>query len=488
MKKEENEGQNLENEELENEPQDDGDEPDAGIEDDVNSNAEQDSAEDLDEEYLEDEDQDQDQSQISQIKSLVSKDPRKSMMLLVVLLLVMGGVVYYFFYDKTGSSIPTRDNPVTLGEKQGRDVGNISAPKISGSSAPAPDYSLAVDPSQLNLDAQSKESTKVQDVNNLNAPTKVVEPKEVKVVTPDPGPAYQVKPSINNISQEASPAPDLTHKTNENAKNQNKSARLKSSIMLVGGKSSAGDAKDSKGKSRDISHKFSAEASSAEVTRLTKIGNMSTLITQGKIIETVLETPVNTNYPGPIRALVSRDVYSELGENILIPKGSRVIGSLLGGYTAGHTRILLTWNRIILPSGYDIKVKAAPGVSKLGMIGIEGIVDRQLWNTLGNTVLLSALNVSLAKVMESEFGIGTSTTTTSIASDGTQTTSSASDPTQDAIKGEINNISSALKQWVASNFTTTPFITVDQGTVVKIFVNSDIQFPGSVSSGVNVLK
>jgi type IV secretory pathway VirB10-like protein len=90
--------------------------------------------------------------------------------------------------------------------------------------------------------------------------------------------------------------------------------------------------------------------------------------------------------------------------------------------------------------------------------------------------------------MESEFGIGTSTTTTSIASDGTQTTSSASDPTQDAIKGEINNISSALKQWVASNFTTTPFITVDQGTVVKIFVNSDIQFPGSVSSGVNVLK
>ncbi|MCH9754179.1 MAG: TrbI/VirB10 family protein [Alphaproteobacteria bacterium] len=483
----EGDGKDLENEGLESESYDDESKGEVENQEVDMLDESQDAAEDLDEEYVE---EDKNQSQISQIKSLVSQDPRKSMMMLVVFLVVMGGVIYYFFYDKSSDVIPTTGTPSTLDGNKGKEINKVVTPKVVGSSAPAPEYSLAIDPSKLSLNDNKQEDVKVEVINNVQSPPKPADPKSPGPA-PSPAPSYQAKPSINQSPQVVSSAPEFQKKTDEEAKQKAKDTKLKSSLMLVGGKSEGASAKgsqDSQNKTRDLSANFSVEASTAPVSRLTKVGNMSHLITQGKIIEAVLETPVNTNYKGPIRAVISRDVYSELGENVLIPKGSRVIGNLIDGYRAGQTRVLLKWSRVILPSGYDIKVEGSPGVDKLGMIGIEGVVDRQFWNTLGNTVLLSALNVSLAKVLESEFGVSDSTSTTTVATDGSQTTNSTSTATQDAIKDQIDDISDGLKNWVTSNFATTPFITVDQGTVVKIFVNADIQFPSDISSGVNILK
>lgn len=481
--REEDKNENLEGDELENETQDNNKESDVDEhEDDApESDEERSSAEDLDEEYLDEEDPDK--SQISQIQSLVGKDPKKSMMMLVVFVMLIGAGIYYFFYDKPTDKISIKDSSISLGKKQTASKATITTPKIRGSSAPAPDYSLAIDPNKF--ENSIKKVSKVDSTNNSKAQLDA-KAQKVKVLTPkSPQPEYQDKPSLSNNVPSSPSLASLGNKSGDVSKNRSKAARLKSSMILTGGASNKSGKKSSA--SRGVS-KFSPEHSSAKLSRLTKIGNMSNLITQGKIIETVLETPINTNYPGPIRSIISRDVYSEMGENVLIPKGSRVIGKIVGGYKAGHTRVIITWDRIILPTGYDIKIESAPGVGKLGLIGVEGIVDRQLWNTLGNTVLLSALNVGVAKLLDSEFGVGKNTQTSSVSSDGTQTSTKTTSPTQDAIINEINTISSTFKQWIASNFTSVPFITVDQGTVVKIFVNSDIQFPSDISSGVNVLK
>jgi len=433
--------------------------------------------EELDQEYLE---ESKDDSQLSQMKSLVSKDPKQSMAMLIVLGLIVGGIVYYFFYEGSSEKSTVPINNIPLSDQHVSTVKNVTAPRVSGSLSPAPSYDIAVDPDLLKPKVEKME-VKAQ----APATEKMNEAEKKDISQKKEGPAYEDKPSLNLAIESHSENPVLDAKNSGISSKQSKDSRLKSSIMLT---SASGKTDDATIKTRDISSNFTPEASSSTSSKLTTVGNMARLITQGKIIETVLETPANTNYPGPIRAVISRDVYSESGENVLIPKGSRVIGAIAGGYQAGQTRIMIVWNRIILPSGYDIKVEGSQGVGDLGTIGIEGIIDRQVLNSIGNAVLISALNMGMAKVIEKEMKVGSSTSTSTVAADGTQTTNSTTSPTQQAAQTELNNFSSATKDFLKSNFVTKPFIDIDQGTIVKIFVNADIQFPDHLSSGINILK
>ncbi len=449
-----------------------------------------DDAEDLKEEYTT-EDQG-DSSQLSRFKSSVSKDPKQSIMILLALVGTIGGLMYYFLYSGS-SKLPNFSQDTILSKRKKERSSDVQAPVISGSTSFAPSYDVAIDPvkAKEKMDKMIAEKAKkmIAEKEKKNKAIAVkrypVPPKIVSAPTKQVQQKVLPKPDFSKALTGSPEKPNIKTESVEKRK-ERASSRLKSS-MLIGG-SGGKDKSSAQNSSRDADFDYIAEASSAPLSKLTKVGQMSSIITQGKIIETVLETPVNTNYPGPIRALVSKDVYSEKGRNVLIAKGSRVIGEIAGGYQAGQTRLLIKWNRIILPSGYDIKVEDAPGVSNLGGVGIEGIVNRQLWNSLGNIALLSAINIGLAEIMEKEFKLGSNTTTSTVAADGTQTTNSTSSPTQQAAKQALQDTSSSIKQWVTDNFTSKPYIEVDQGTIVKIFVNSDIQFPKNISTGVDILK
>src|SRR6185369_10099607 len=71
--------------------------------------------------------------------------------------------------------------------------------------------------------------------------------------------------------------------------------------------------------------------------------NPAQTVTQGTLIAAVLETSINTDLPGYVRALVSRDVRSFDGSQILIPRSSRLIGQYKSGLAAGQTRAYVIW-------------------------------------------------------------------------------------------------------------------------------------------------
>ena len=276
-----------------------------------------------------------------------------------------------------------------------------------------------------------------------------------------------------------------------------KSNKEKSSIMLTnasaqtpsGGNAAAGaGAHNSPISATTASGDFAPEFTSAGAVKVTMVGDMSITITQGKILDAVLETPINTSNAGPIRALISRDVYSEKGSNVLIPKGSRLVGTLKSGYSPGNTRVMIDWTRIIMPSGYDIAITGSPAVSPIGMLGIEGFVDRKLLETLGTSALLSVINIGMAKIIESKFNIKPATTTDMTSNTGTIKTTSSLTPTQQAAQTELQNLSNATEDWVKQNFVPTPYIVIDQGTRVKVFVNQDIKFPKNSTSNISFIK
>ena len=61
--------------------------------------------------------------------------------------------------------------------------------------------------------------------------------------------------------------------------------------------------------------------------RASALANRSMTVPQGHLIPAVLETGFDSTKPGFARAIVSRDVRGFDGKNILIPRGSRLVGA-----------------------------------------------------------------------------------------------------------------------------------------------------------------
>ncbi|APR97950.1 TrbI/VirB10 family protein [Wolbachia endosymbiont of Folsomia candida] len=150
---------------------------------------------------------------------------------------------------------------------------------------------------------------------------------------------------------------------------------------------------DKEGKIDDIT----LSNTSAQSSKATKVGKLGFMITQGKIIDVILETAISSDLQGMLRAVVSRDVYAETGDTILIPKGSRLIGGYTFDSNIAKARVNINWNRVILPHGIDIAI-SSPGTDELGRAGIGGIVDNKIASSLFSSILLAGVSIGSAVI------------------------------------------------------------------------------------------
>uniref|UniRef100_A0A3B0IVE0 Type IV secretion system protein virB10 n=1 Tax=Wolbachia endosymbiont of Aleurodicus dispersus TaxID=1288877 RepID=A0A3B0IVE0_9RICK len=136
---------------------------------------------------------------------------------------------------------------------------------------------------------------------------------------------------------------------------------------------------------------------SAQSSKATKAGKLGLMIIQGKVIDAILETAISSDLQGMFRAVVSRDVYAETGDTILIPKGSRLIGGYSFDSNVAKARVNINWNRIILPHGIDVAI-ASSGTDELGRAGIAGIVDNKIASALFSSVALAGVSIGSAVI------------------------------------------------------------------------------------------
>ncbi len=111
---------------------------------------------------------------------------------------------------------------------------------------------------------------------------------------------------------------------------------------------------------------------------------------QGTLIPAVLETAINTDVPGYVRAIVSRDVRSFDGKRVLVPRGSRLVGQYQSGVQAGQKRAYVVWTRLLRPDGISVDL-ASPGTTFDGTTGLPGDVDSKFFQRFGSAILLSVI-------------------------------------------------------------------------------------------------
>ncbi|WP_439485950.1 TrbI/VirB10 family protein [Blastomonas fulva] len=115
------------------------------------------------------------------------------------------------------------------------------------------------------------------------------------------------------------------------------------------------------------------------------------VVQAGSIIPAALITGIRSDLPGQITAQVIQNVYdSPTGRILLIPQGSRLIGEYDSNVAAGQNRVLLAWDRLILPGGHSILLDRLPGADAGGMAGLEDRTEYH-WGNMLKAALISTL-------------------------------------------------------------------------------------------------
>lgn len=122
-----------------------------------------------------------------------------------------------------------------------------------------------------------------------------------------------------------------------------------------------------------------------------QLGDRNYLLTQGAMIDCVLQTKMVSSVPGMVSCYTTRDVYSANGRVVLVDKGSKVVGFYQGGLRQGQARIFVQWSRVETTKGVIINLDS-PGTGPLGEGGVDGKIDTHFRQRFGGAILLSLVD------------------------------------------------------------------------------------------------
>ncbi|UWF58497.1 TraB/TrbI/VirB10 family type IV secretion system protein [Brucella sp. 2716] len=172
----------------------------------------------------------------------------------------------------------------------------------------------------------------------------------------------------------------------------------------------------------------------------------------GAVIPAALITGIRSDLPGQITAQVTEHIYdSQTGSILLVPQGTRLIGQYDNGVQFGQRRVLLVWNRLIMPNGRSIVLERQPGADTQGYAGLEDGVDYHWWD-LAKAAALSTL-----------LGVGAE-----LATDD-------NDRLIRAIRnGAQDTVNQAGQQIVQRQLQVAPTLTIRPGFPVRVIVTRDL--------------
>jgi type IV secretion system protein VirB10 len=178
----------------------------------------------------------------------------------------------------------------------------------------------------------------------------------------------------------------------------------------------------------------------------------SYILQAGSLIPAALITGIRSDLPGQITAQVTQNVYdSPTGRILLIPQGARLVGDYDSEITAGQERVLLAWDRLILPGGRSIRLDRQPGTDARGMAGLADRTDHH-WGSMLRAALVSTL-----------LGVGVE-----LGSDG-------DDAIVRALRdGSQDTINQSGRRLVERQMNVPPTLTIRPGFALRVLVTRDL--------------
>jgi type IV secretion system protein VirB10 len=179
----------------------------------------------------------------------------------------------------------------------------------------------------------------------------------------------------------------------------------------------------------------------------------------GTIIPTVLITAINSDLPGPVIGQVRENVYdTATGNYLLVPQGSRLLAHYDSMVAWGQERVLVCWNRLVLPNGDSLNLQCMPAADLQGAAGLADQVDEHWFRLIKGAAVASLLAATTQAVAGNTEGFNP-TVPQVWAHNGA---------------GEINQVGQQLTR---RNLSIQPTITVRPGYSVNVIVTKDMVVP-----------
>ena len=131
-------------------------------------------------------------------------------------------------------------------------------------------------------------------------------------------------------------------------------------------------------------------------------------INEGSFLEAVLVTQLSGEFPGPVLATVSVPLYSADRQRVLIPRGTRVVGTVRAVQDRDQSRLAVAFHRLLLPGGSWIDLEFA-GLNQAGEGALQDQVNRRYLSTFaaaGAVGVLSGLTLAGASPYGLQAGVG----------------------------------------------------------------------------------
>lgn len=172
----------------------------------------------------------------------------------------------------------------------------------------------------------------------------------------------------------------------------------------------------------------------------------------GSIIPAALITGLRSDAPGLAIAQVTNDVHDSLGGGfLLIPAGSRLIGTYVTTTTTGQSRLGVAWTRLILPTGQSIVLDKLPAADAQGMAGLKDGVDRH-WRAVWSGAALSTVLAIGAEI-------------------GAADEDELSRAVRRGVSGAVSDVG---QQAVGRGLARTPTLTIRPGTPLRVLLSRDL--------------
>jgi type IV secretion system protein VirB10 len=178
-------------------------------------------------------------------------------------------------------------------------------------------------------------------------------------------------------------------------------------------------------------------------------------IFEGTVLEGVVTNHIDGGFSGPILVMLTTDYYSHDHQQLLMPQGTRLIGTVQSVGSAQQRKMFVTFHRAVCPDGFSLDFDKYIGLDPIGTTGLATKVDHGYLMAFGAAAAIGGLG-----------GL------TQIGNNGSTLSASTE------IRNGISEQSAAEGEQVLNHFLNRlPVITLKEGSRARVYVGRDILIP-----------